>query len=99
MKEKSELSFFLLLLKEKSNMNRFQVKRNMYCTHILSSNLTIYLLISFVSFVLSIYVYVMPVCKKQINEIKKGVQIRISFFIFSPSLTSSLMVYAVKKTV
>ena len=29
----------------------------------------------------------MPVCKKQINEIKKGVQIRISFFIFSPSLT------------
>ena len=41
----------------------------------------------------------MPVCKKQINEIKKGVQIRISFFIFSPSLTSSLMVYAVKKTV
>ena len=69
----------------------------MYCTHILSSNLTIYLLISFVSFVLSIYVYVMPACKKQINEIKKGVQIRISFFIFSPSLTSSLMVYAVKK--
>ena len=39
----------------------------------------------------------MPACKKQINEIKKGVQIRISFFIFSPSLTSSLMVYAVKK--
>ena len=27
LKEKSELSFFLLLLKEKSNMNRFQVKK------------------------------------------------------------------------
>ena len=45
----------------------------------------------------------MHVCKKQINEIlKKGVLIHISFFIFSPSLSSaclmtSLMVYVVKK--
>ena len=82
----------------------------MYCTHILSSDRTIHLLISFVSFVLSVfrpylsfYVHVMHVCKKKINEIKKGEQVRISFFIFSPSLTTvclitSLMVYAVKKT-
>ena len=82
----------------------------MYCKHILSSDRTIHLLISFVSFVLSVfrpylslYVYVMHVCKKKINEVKKGEQVRISFFIFSPSLTTvclitSLMVYAVKKT-
>ena len=48
----------------------------MYCKHILSSHRTIHLLISFVSFVLSVfrpylslYVYVMHVCKKKINEI------------------------------
>ena len=82
----------------------------MYYTHIPSSDRTIHLLISFVSFVLSvfllylsIYVYVTHVCKKKINEIKKGEQVRICFFIFLPSLTTvclitSLMVYAVKKT-
>ena len=50
----------------------------MYCTHIPSSDRTIHLLISFVSFVLSvfllylsIYVYVTHVCKKKINENKK----------------------------
>ena len=81
----------------------------MYCTHIPSSDRTIHLLISFVSSVLSvfllylsIYVYVTHVCKKKINEIEKGEQVRICFFIFLPSLTTvclitSLMVYAVKK--
>ena len=50
----------------------------MYCKHILSSDRTIHLLISFVSFVLSVfrpylslYVCVMHVCKKKINEVKK----------------------------
>ena len=51
-------------------------KLKMYCKHILSSDRTIHLLISFVSFVLrvfrpylSLYVCVMHVCKKKINEI------------------------------
>ena len=50
----------------------------MYCKHILSNDRTIHLLISFVSFVLSVfrpylslYVCVMHVCKKKINEVKK----------------------------
>ena len=95
-------------LKKLQNEQIPNPKEKIYCTHILSSDLTINLLFNLVCFVLSVfflnlivYVYVTCVRSKYI-KLKNAVRVGTSFFIFSPYLTSacfitSLKVYAVKK--